>query len=156
MNSMDLNKVNYETLSSLASRFPANFGGLIINNDSIEYQDKKIPLNSFNINDLLGGESLFASDINKLSSFDIFNIIKIHVDFLGIHGNDNTSKYSFAELYELITNNDKEKLNNYFKEIDLITDYEDYLLPSLKGQLPHLHQPRKYHPCLGSYSWAWK
>ena len=133
---MNVKMINYDTLSSLATRYPSNFGGLQITIEGIKYQDKIVKLGTFNVNDLLSGDSLFASEIDRLSSYDIYNIIKLHVDFLGIDDNKK-SNYSFEELYKMIESNDTSisQLDNYFSEINLLVDYEDYLLPPLKRML---------------------
>ena len=84
---MNIFEINKSTLSSLYNRFPNSFEGIRLNNNYLVYENDSVDISTFNINDLLSGDSIFGSCLDTLKPRDIFNIIKLHVDFLG--GMDN-------------------------------------------------------------------
>ncbi len=80
---MNIFEVNKNTLMSLYERFPNSFEGLSLKNTNLVFEGQCVDISNFNINDLLTGDSLFASSLGSLSPIDVFKIIKLHVDFLG-------------------------------------------------------------------------
>jgi len=80
---MDIYDINKSTLGRLYEMFPDTFKGMSLKDHCLIYKDKSVDLTSFNINDIIVGNSLFGSDLGKLKPIDVFTIIQLHVDFLG-------------------------------------------------------------------------
>ncbi len=79
---MEILEVNRNTLANLYEQYPDSFKDLSIDGKFLVYSGQIVDISEFNINDLLGGETAFASSLNGLSSEDIFKIIRLHATFL--------------------------------------------------------------------------
>ena len=80
---MNIFEVNKNTLTSLYERFPNSFEGLSLKDHYLKYDNQLVDISTFNINDLLVENAVFASSLDALSAIDIFTIIKLHVDYIG-------------------------------------------------------------------------
>lgn len=79
---MEILEVNRNTLSNLYEQFPDSLGGLALKGKYLMYNGEKVDISEFNVNDLLGGDTAFASSLSSLSAEDIFKIIRLHATFL--------------------------------------------------------------------------
>ncbi len=94
---MEILEVNRNTLANLYEQFPENFKDLSMSGKYLVYNGEEVDISNFNINDLLSGESEFASSLNNLNSEDIFKIIRLHSTFLSSTNKDLTSKETKTE-----------------------------------------------------------
>ena len=75
---MNMVEVNRFTLANLWEQYPNNFNGLFIDANMLVFENEHVDISEFNINDLLTGDSMFASSLSILRPIDIFKIIKVH------------------------------------------------------------------------------
>ena len=76
MNIIDINRA---TLYNLYEQFPESFKNLNLEGNNLIYNSEAIDISNFNINELLDPITKFSSSLSVLSSKDIFQIIKIHI-----------------------------------------------------------------------------
>jgi len=153
MNIIDINRA---TLYNLYEQFPESFKNLNLEGNNLIYNSEAIDISNFNINELLDPITKFSSSLSVLSSKDIFQIIKIHIQTFNNkpkeineenQGNDILSQtdqtpiiktrkfYKLLNTKEDLTPQQKKELNAYFDYLENLMEYEDYLLPALKNNL---------------------
>ncbi len=99
---MNILEINRETLYRLYNQFSNSFEGLSLDGSYLVYNNERVDISNFNINDLLSSETRFTASLDLLGPEDIFKIIRLHATFLN----------------NPLTN--KNKMNNAEDEVEII------------------------------------
>ena len=135
---MSNNELNTNTFNRLKEMFPQSFKDLDYQDNLLTYQSTQmINLSNFNINDLFELDNRFQYDIANLTSYDIYNIIKINNFKTSDKYYREYEKYKvFLKLPKRAKNHneliDINEWTEYFKNVQKYYDYvsrdikEDY------------------------------
>lgn len=75
----DIIKKNMNTLHNMYMAYPDSMKGLSTDGNCLVYENEKIDISKFDIEQLFNGINPFMDSLDDLTADDIFRIIKIHV-----------------------------------------------------------------------------
>lgn len=117
---MDILEINRETLYRLYNQFSNSFNGLSLDGNYLVYNNEKVDISNFNINDLLSGETRFTASLDLLSPEDVFKIIRLHATLLNKPLTNTNNVNTVEKEVEIIKQN-----NPLMKNISVIKKNED-------------------------------
>lgn len=128
---MDYNDTYF---NNLIKDYP-NLQDLKVQNNSLIFQNRSLPLGKFNISSLFYNYGDLSDDLPFLNANDIFTIIYIHV----MYYQDNEK---LTKNFKIVSKNPKEeKLIKYYQDyLYYLLRYKEYLTDDLKEVLNNIEQ----------------
>ena len=118
---MNILENNRKILSQLWQQYPENLEGLSLEGNNLIYNGEGIDISSFNIGEILNGQSLFSEQISVLSAEDIFKIIRLHAALTNSKVNDNQISSKESQNQEKLEALQREK--PMFKNIKIVNKF---------------------------------